>query len=353
MRQSQDKKALRLKVVLYAKDHGVKSAARTFHATRNTVRKWLRRWQHHAYEGLADLSRRPHHCPNATPLQERRKLVQFKKKYKRLGADQIKHIESLSRSARTIRKIWRQEGVSSRKRRKKYLTKRNLRAIKKEFALFQQVVEDTKDLFDIPEYWPQMKRLHLPEVQYTRRDVTSGLLFLGFANERSLTYSTLFCEYVDQYLLKLNAILSNSIRQTDNGSEYIGSWHAKHDSSFTKAVQKIPGQFHFTIFPGAHRMQADVETVHGLMETEFYEIESFTGRTDFMNKAYSYNLSFNLIRPNSYKENQTPWQIVKQKDPSLPIQIAMIPPVDLDQLFCAKMSAMSYQGGHDVYSNPY
>jgi len=30
----------------------------------------------------------------------------------------------------------------------------NLREVKKKFYLFQQSCEDTKDLIDIPEYWP-------------------------------------------------------------------------------------------------------------------------------------------------------------------------------------------------------
>ena len=34
-------------------------------------------------------------------------------------------------------------------------------------------------------------------------------------------------------------------------------------------------------------MQADVETVHNLVETEFYEIEHFLSRQNFMDKAYS------------------------------------------------------------------
>jgi hypothetical protein len=42
-----------------------------------------------------------------------------------------------------------------------------------------------------------MKEKKLPKVQYTARDVTSGLIFLGFADEKSLTYATLFEEYLN------------------------------------------------------------------------------------------------------------------------------------------------------------
>jgi len=242
MRINKDKKTLRHQMVVSVETFGIKETARRFHTTRNTVRKWHRRWCEEGYAGLADRSRRPKHSPLVTSPNQRRKLVKLKKKYKRLGAEAIKTIEGLSQSPRTIRKIWRQEGVSSRKPRKKHQTKQNLRAVKKCWALFKQICEDTK------------------------------------------------------------------------------------------AVQSIPGQNHYTIPPDAHRFQAAVETVHNLVEMEFYEIENFKGCQDFLNRVYSYQLFFNLQRPNSYKENKTPWQIAKQKNPKLPKEIATIPPVFLEDL---------------------
>ena len=352
MRRSKDKKTLRHQMVVSVEKSGIKETARCFHTTRNTVRKWYRRWCDDGYAALADRSRRPKHSPLATPPDERRKLVKLKKKYKRLGAEAIKMIEDLPQSPRTIRKIWRQQGVSSRKRRKKHLTKQNLREVKKRWALFEQICEDTKDLTDIPEYWGRMQALGLPRWQYTARDVTSGLLYMGFAEERSLTYATLFAQYLNESLTACGADLSKTTRQTDNGGEYVGSWNAIDDSAYTKAVESIPGQNHNTIPPGAHRFQADVETVHNLVEMEFYEIEPFKGRQDFLNRAYSYQLFFNLQRPNSYKENKTPWQIAREKNPELPVKIATIPPVFLNDLLDKKLER-EVEGGHDVYSAPY
>jgi transposase len=330
---------------------GIKQTARDFHTSRTTVRKWWRRWMEDGYRGLEERSRRPRHSPLATPPEEREHLVTLRARYKRLGADQIRIIEGLDRSARTIRKIWRQEGVSSRKRRRKSQTKQNLREVKRQWDLFQQIAEDTKDLWDIPEYYFQMKCLGLPTIQYTARDVTTGLLFMGFAQERSLTNSVLFAEYLNQELEKHGVDLSLTARQTDNGSEYIGSVTAKEDSAYTKTIEKVAGQRHQTIPPGAYTYQADVETVHNLVEMEFYELESFTGREDFLRKARTYQMAFNLLRPNSYKEGKTPWQLAKEKKPDLPIHVAMIPPVFIEDLMDKKPSLI-LQGGHDVSSTP-
>ncbi len=352
MRQSKDPKQIRYQLVIAVEKHGFKPAARDFKTTVKTVKKWFHRWRTLGYQGLEELSRRPHYSPKTVSEKEQQQLTALKNKYKRVGAETVKTIEQLPYSPKTIRKYWRK----SRKRKKKHVTKNNLREVKKKFAFLQQALEDTKDLDDIPEYWPQMKALNLPQVQYSFRDVTSGLMLLGFAQERSLIHATLFANYTNYHLQRCGADLSHTFRQTDNGSEYIGSWNAQSPSSYTAAVQRVKGQIHTTIFPGAHRMQADIETIHNLIETEFFEIESFSSRADFFHKAYSYQLFFNLTRPNSYKENKTPWQLVQEKAPSLPVEIAKIPVVDLDALlnfYLASAVKYPYHRGYDVFALPF
>ena len=350
MRICKDKKQQRYQMVIYAMDSGIKPTARLYKTTPKIVRKWVRRYEASGYQGLADLSRRPHTSPRkiSGPLYER--VVALKNTYKRLGARQVKVIEQIPVSERTIRKIWREAGVATRQRRKKYLTKQNLREVKKRFKLFERVCEDTKDLIDIPEYWPQMKRLSLPTVQYTLREVSCGVQFLGFADERSLTHADLFASYVNEHLARYGLIIAGGIRQTDNGSEYCGSWNAREPSAYTITIESA-GQRHGTIPPGAHRWQSDVETVHNLIEAEFFELETFIDRSDFIRKAYSYQTFFNFERPNTYKENKSPWQLAQEKMPSLPQEALILPPVDLDALLEINLANLT-QGGYDVSSTP-
>jgi len=353
MRNCKDKRAHRYQMIQYALKNGVKPAARVFGTSPQVVRKWLRRFKEFRYDGLLDHSRRPHHSPRQTSEDTKQRVIRLRKKYRRLGAKQVKSLEHLPCAEKTIRKIWKEAGVARGRRRKKHITKRNLRKVKKQFPFFRQACEDTKDLTDIPEYWPQMKRLRLPAVQYTLREVSCGTLFLGFSEELSLTHATLFAEYINHYLAAYKTLPEDgACRQTDNGVEYCGSWNAKEPSSYTRAVESLPGQIHNTIFPGAHRMQADVETVHGLMETEFYEIETFYDKRDFMQKAYTYQLSFNLERPNTYKEDKTPWQLALEKKPDIDKRLFMIPPIDLDQLLNTHVASLT-QGGNDVLTDPF
>ena len=353
MRNCKDKKHLRYQIVIHAEKYGIKPTARFFCAHPDTVRKWFYRFKELGYPGLEDYSRRPHKSPKKTPKDLTEHIVKLKSIYKRIGAKQIKILENVPVSSKTICKIWRENNVSSRQRRKKHVTKNNLRHIKKEFNLFQHTCEDTKYLNDIPEYWPYMMKLGLPRVQYTYREVTSGIMYLGYADELSLTYATLFSDYIQHNLKRLGMDLSNTTRQTDNGSgsEYIGSWNAKEPSSFTLSVESIPGQKHSTIPPAHHRWQADVETVHDLIEREFYEIETFSDNPDFFNKAFSYQLFFNMVRPNTYKEDKSPWQLAQEKIHDIKKEVLMIPPVDLRWLLRKKMDFQTI-GVYDVSSSP-
>jgi len=350
MRQASDPKHLRLRMVQFAQEHGVKPAARAFHATPKTVRKWLARYNDRI-ESLADHSRAPHRRPRKLAPEVEARVVKLKRQLPSWSAARLRRDFDLPWSAKALRRIFRDHRFARRYRRRKHETKRCLREVKKRWRLFQQIDIDTKHLNDIPEYWGRLKSLRLPRYQYTARDVTTGLLFLGYADELSLSYATLFAERIIRHLRACGTRLSRTTWQSDNGSEFIGSWQAKEDSAFTRAIEAVPGQKHRTIPPGQHRFQADVETVHSLMETEFFEIEPFRHRADFLAKAASYNLFFNLARKNSGKENKTPWELVLEKRPKADPLLPMLAPVLLDELFLNQLHKSSKRG-YDVWALP-
>jgi len=351
MRLSKDPKLLRYEMVRYAKDQGVKPAARVFNTTPKTVRKWLSRWQPGSLRGLEDSRRKaPKNRPSRIEPKQRKLAIRLKGKLKSWGAQRIKRDFSLTISDKAIRKIWKEEGLLKRKRRK-HKTKNDLREIKANWRLFQQVDIDTKHLYDIPEYWIQMKRYNLPSFQYTAREVVSGMMFLGYATECTLTYATLFAKIIINHLKKCGVKLKNSRFQTDNGCEFIGSWSAKEPSIFTQTVNSEKGLVHDTIPPGAHTYQADVETVHGIIEDEFYEIENFSSPQAFLAKTTQYVTWFNVARTNSYKGNKTPWEIIHERDPTISPQIAILPTMSLDQIWKNK-SARTTKGGDDIIPYP-
>ena len=349
LRNYKDPKQLRLKLVLYADEHGKKAAARRFATTVSTVRKWHGRWKIKGLAGLEEMSRRPHNCPNAISQEVRKHVIAIKKGKKTLGAVRLKEMYSVPCSEKAMRNIWRANGLLV-KRRKKHKTKQDLREMKMKWRLFEQVDADTKHLYDIPEYWSQMKRLGLPKYQYTARDVVSGLQFIGYSQDLSLLASTFFAKRIIAHLIQNNALSGGHFRwQTDNGSEFIGSTHAKQRSVFSVTVESFKNHVHCQIPPGAHTFQADVETVHDRIEDEFYCLETFKSRSDFLAKATSYQHYFNLVRKNYSKQGKTPMQILKERNPNLSPAITQLPPVFLDELVYAK----SNQGGYDVGKGSY
>jgi len=350
MRDASDPKHLRLRLIQYAKAHGVKAAARAFHTTPKTVRKWRDRYDG-TLDSLREHSRAPHHRPRRLSPQAERRIVDLKMRLPRWSAARLKRDFDLPWSVKAIRRVVREHGLARRWRRRKHETKRCLREVKKRWRLFQQIDIDTKDLSDIPEYWAGLASRRLPRYQYTARDVTTGLLFLGYADELALSYATLFAQRILRHLAACGLRRLRATWQSDNGSEFIGSWQAKDDSAFTKAIEAVPGHTHRTIPPGQHRFQADVETVHALMETEFFEVEVFRNRDDFLAKATSYNLYFNLARQNSGKENRTPWDLVLHKRPKAHPFLPLLAPVFLDQLLFKHLHTPSARG-YDVWALP-
>jgi transposase len=188
---------LRQKLLAYARQHGIKDTARCFGCSRNTVRKWLRRYRAGTPSSLLAHSRRPHHCPRQTPPSIEGLVVRLRRQTG-FGAERL-HVEfRLPCGVNAIRRILRVHGLV-RARKKKHTTKRSLRSVKAQWRLFQQLLADTKYLQDIPHYWPQMRRLGLPRFQYTVREPVGGLCFSGYADERAKSYAVLLGEQVSAH----------------------------------------------------------------------------------------------------------------------------------------------------------
>ena len=343
----------RLQLVTHARQQGIKAAARAFGTTVPTVRKWLRRWKAQGLPGLQELSRAPRSCPHKIVGELAQRVIALRRQLPTFGARRLKREWDLPLGHTAIQRILRQQGLVC-PRRRKYQTKQDLAKVKETWALFQQISADTKDLDDIPHYWPQMKALHLPAVQYTGREVRSGLQFLAFASRRSAQASELFALRVQTHLERCGVILRDLTWQTDNGCEFIGELQPDGSRSHFPAALKYFGSQHERIPPAAHTYQSDVETVHRLIEDEFYHLENFRSRAEFLAKASLYQLYFNLARPNSHKRGLTPWEIIHQLDPRLPLDICLLPPLFLDYRVDASPKDPSpQQGGYHLPRLPY
>ena len=151
---------------------------------------------------MQELSRAPHPCPHKIRGERERIVVALRQQLPTFGAARLRREWDLPLSAMAIQRIWHEHGLV-KPRRRKYQRKQDLAALKATWRLGQQISADTKDLDDIPHYWPQMQARGLPLIQYTAREVRSGLQFLAFAQHRSPGASALFAYRIQSHLARL------------------------------------------------------------------------------------------------------------------------------------------------------
>ena len=346
LRMNAERHLLRQKIVAYARTQGIKDTVRTFGCSRNTVRKWLRRYRPGTPSTLLAHSTRPHCCPHQVCASVEGVVVRLRRQTG-FGAERLKVEFQIGCGVSAIRRILRTHGLV-RTRKKKPHTKRSLRAVKAQWRLFQQLVADTKYLQDIPYYWPQMRHLGLPSFQYTVREPVSGLCLTGYADERSKSYAVLLAERVSAHLAWHGVDLRQVEWQTDNGSEFLEDAGQRGLPSTVRAL----GSGHHYIPPKAHSWQSDVETVHRLQEDEFFDREDFDTEAEFWAKITTYWRYFNIARPNRYKEWQTPLQILRARNPKLDLAIASWRPLDLGAILSQYFHRYSCKRDHDVPTYP-
>ena len=321
---------LRFEIVLCAREHGLSEAARRYQTTRKTVRKWLGRYNTQGLDGLKDQKRTPKNIPHKMDKDTELKVIAIRKKLHTFGARPLKDRLGISYSHTAIHRVLKQNGLCDRHRRR-WRKRKNLSEFKKTLAFFEKSQIDTKDLSDILNYWPLMRRLRLPRYEYALRELSTGASFFAYADENTTTNASKFADYVAEHL-KRHGIKTAQIQwQSDNGSEYIGNVNKKtsRKSAFEKALVRHQIN-HGRIPPRCSWLQGDVETFNRIVENEFFDIESFGNKNDFLGKAYCYQLYFNCVRKNRYRDNQSPLEILRERFPDVDEDVLNLPPIHLD-----------------------
>ena len=321
---------LRLEIVLCAREHGLSEAARRYQTTRKTVRKWLGRYDTQGLDGLKDQKRTPKNIPHKMDKNTELKVIAIRKKLHTFGARFLKDRLGISYSHTAIHRVIKQNGLAGRRMRR-WRKRKNLSALKKTLAFFEKSQIDTKDLSDILNYWPLMRRLGLPRYEYALRELSIGASFFAYADENTTTNASKFADYVALHLKRHGIKTAQITCQSDNGSEYIGSVNKKTNrkSAFEKVLLRHKIN-HGRIPPRCSWLQGDVETFNRIVENEFFDIESFGSMNDFLGKAYTYQLYFNHTRKNRYRENKSPLDILQERFPNVDEDVLNLPPIHLD-----------------------
>ena len=328
--------SVKQQVVRYAQVHGIKPSKRKFGIHRNTIRTWLRRYEEEGINGLLDKRKGPKNIHHKTPEAVEQLVIAMRSRAPCYGAKRIKYFFDPPCGKSAIQRIIKQNGLTKR-RRKKYQKKQDLREVKSLYRVFTHLQYDLKHLRDIACYWAQMKLFDLPQYQYTVRDTRSGWVFLGYSNELSELNARVMIDYVINFMKSAIPIETQDILvQTDNGAEFSGAGRRVKTATFVRALLEDLKVNHAYIPPGCCNANADVESFHNTIEEEFFDLTEVDSRDDFFRKVETYRLWYNVERPNFSKKGCSPLDIVdteysNELDQGRLIRISTI---DLDKIAC-------------------
>lgn len=304
---------LRWAIVSSAREKGIAPAAREFKTTRKTVRKWLDRYKGGGPNALLERSRRPLRSPLRIPKALENRIMLLRRKHPRWGALRLQDHYFLACSSATVARVFKRHGLVKPPVRK-WRRQKDLRKLKAKLKPFEKVQVDVKHLDDIARYWRASSSGRLPRYEFTARDVKTGSVFIGLAWENTQEAAQ---EFIEKFLLHLKAygvILKDVLIQTDHGAEFgmtnPYNWANPDTSAFVQTV-KAQEALYLAIPIKRPTFNSDVETFHRLVEDEFYATEPINGLQELRHKAYTYNLYFNTLRKNRYRNNLTPKEILE------------------------------------------
>ncbi|MCX7785946.1 MAG: hypothetical protein N2201_07000 [candidate division WOR-3 bacterium] len=175
-----------------------------------------------------------------------------------------------------------------------------------------------------------MRSFHLPRYQFTAQDVRTGGIWYAYGESKDSTNSAVFIYYLLRQLKHYGVEMSEVTIQTDNGVEFVGHILKKHRVSGFMGIIEHFGANYRRIPPRACSWQSDVEVCHKLIEEEFYDVEDYQDRAEFMAKAYGYCLYFNYRRKNRWKGWKAPVQLLREINSDISPKVFNLRPIILD-----------------------
>ena len=340
---------LRKTLIRSERERGIRATAREFAVQRKTVRTWKARYEAEGLAGLTSRSSRPKTSPNKVSSEVEREVLRARER-SGFGADRLVEEFELPCGVSAVRRILSEHRLT-RKPRKKHQKKNDLWEVKRKLTPFQRLQIDVKHLRDQPRYLPQALDLGLPLYQYTVRDERTGAVWLSFATELASVYTELLIRRVLRHLRNCGVNLTLTIVKSDNGSEFKGNQLRDDGTLFGDAVGELDATHCFNP-PRCPNANADVESLHSRIEPEFYDREDFSSLENFLAKATDYQNYWNLGRPNRSKDRKSPWELMHDADPSIPVHALLLRPVLLDTLLEQDFNRRRARVGHKVSPSP-
>jgi transposase len=328
-RTSEAKQKLRYRMVSHAKKHNdITYTAKIYNTTRASVYRWLKRYDDLGYDGLSNTSRIGQHHPKKMPLDIEKLIIETKGETA-WGARILKDLLDLQYSDKTIHKKLKQAGLT-RKEKSKYRKKQDMSEMRKNTKPFEKVQTDTKYLTDIPNLYHPIYNCDIPKYQFTARDYKTGNTIFGYSYTKDSASMAVFIAYVIFIYTLAGLDITNVTFQFDNGTEN-RSISKKYGLSLVQYIIDLY-KANYTFIPVASpTFNSDVESFHGRIEKEFYDVETIRNEDELLGKAWMYSIWYNNYRKNRNKENKSPYQLLKENNIKKAKTLTYAPPIIVDK----------------------
>ena len=274
----------RLEMVRFANENGIKKAARFYNCTKNTIKKWCRRYAAYGLKGLIDRSRKPKNSPKRINQEDIDIITQVakeaKEKKKHITVKNVRKKSGVKEHSDATINRYINEAIGKKKNRKHDPSNGGDISWKKKLLPFQLIQIDIKYLTDIDNLKPYFsceknnyKGIKC-KYQITARDVCTGMAIVSYCDEKSICYTKMFLEDILYPFLKqfkgLN--LKEITIQTDNGYEFTNKRTRTNgkEAVISKFTMFVEDKFkkHKTNIPGHCTADSEVESFHWSIERD-------------------------------------------------------------------------------------
>ncbi len=327
-----DPLTLRVALVQYALEHGVKPAAKTYGTSPQTVRLWLRRYRREGLSGLKERPRvpkSPH--PQTTPKEVEDKIIAFRKTHPHYGQDAIAQqlqAENIRISGKTVGKLLHKHNLIVSKARVK-----STDGLPHSSHLnpFEGVQIDIADLTENQAYAHAVARGLLPRYEFSIRDLATGAGFLAFA--KTLEPHNILC-FAQKVLWHLEAFaLKPKVLHMLEGSQWLQHKLDKDLVEFLTEQGIAPTLIHS--HPSFLPPTATV--FHQLIDLEVYQTTPLENEAELYQRALEFERFFNVQRRDP-KRRVSPFEAAQRKLPELPMALMEFQPFCLDDCNCNGVS---------------
>lgn len=303
----------RLELVRYANDFGVKPASRYFKTSKNTVKRWCKRYAIYGKKGLYNHSSRPIHIHTTVTTKDKNMIIktvkESHKKKKHITVNNIRRKTKINRySDVTINRYINMALNKKRRNRQHEKTNGGNIEFKKELKPFELIQVDVKYLTDIDNLKPYFKDRNLSKYEITARDVASGFSLVSYCSEKSLYNTYNFLKKVlYPFLLSVKGLNLKEVKiQTDNGNEFtnvrIKTYGTTPKTSIFTSFCNTYFKCHKTNIPGHCTADSEVESFHWSIERDCLAWEDIIDNDSLLYYVNKYMNTYNktIIKNRGY-----------------------------------------------------